>query len=217
MWYIHGHINFALMSGAKLCDFYDDGDAARTIRPRRTRSCRVTTPARSTPPTACGGSAGSSENSPTLQPDLRREPSPRSRQEARRDRGGPRRSSSSSTSTCTTSGGAATPCTTSPTCRGAENPSIPLGNIARYINMPDEDDPMIQFERAVKQREELTAKIRAKLADDPEKLAKFDECTTPPSTRTRSPRTTRSTSTRWASCCSARSCSPSAMRSPATA
>ena len=56
-----------------------------------------------------------------------------------------------------------------------ENPSIPLGNIARYINMPDEDDPMIQYERAVKHREDLTAKIRAKLADNPEQLAKFDE------------------------------------------
>jgi pyruvate,water dikinase len=56
-----------------------------------------------------------------------------------------------------------------------ENPSIPLGNIARYINMPDEDDPMIQYERAVKHREDLTAKIRAKLADNPEQSAKFDE------------------------------------------
>ena len=56
-----------------------------------------------------------------------------------------------------------------------ENPSIPLGNIARYINMPDEDDPMIQYERAVKHREDLTAKIRAKLADNPEQHAKFDE------------------------------------------
>jgi hypothetical protein len=56
-----------------------------------------------------------------------------------------------------------------------ENPAIPLGNIARYINMPDSDDPMIQFERAVKHREDLTAKIRAKLADDPDQLAAFDK------------------------------------------
>ena len=34
---------------------------------------------------------------------------------------------------------------------------------------------MIQYERAVKHREDLTAKIRAKLADNPEQLAKFDE------------------------------------------
>jgi pyruvate,water dikinase len=56
-----------------------------------------------------------------------------------------------------------------------ENPAIPLGNIARYINMPDGDDPMIQYERAVKHREDLTAKIRAKLADNQEELAKFNE------------------------------------------
>ena len=40
--------------------------------------------------------------------------------------------------------------------------------------MDDSDDPMIQFERAVRLREELTGKVRAKLADDPEQLAKFD-------------------------------------------
>ena len=34
---------------------------------------------------------------------------------------------------------------------------------------------MIQFNRAVARREELTAKIRAKLADDPDKLAEFEE------------------------------------------
>src|SRR6478609_8518742 len=41
--------------------------------------------------------------------------------------------------------------------------------------MPDEDDPMIQYERAVKHREDLTAKIEAKLADDPERRAEFEE------------------------------------------
>jgi pyruvate,water dikinase len=56
-----------------------------------------------------------------------------------------------------------------------ENPAIPLGNIARYVPMDDSHDPIIQFNRAVKQREDLTAQIRAKLADDPERLAKFEE------------------------------------------
>ena len=56
-----------------------------------------------------------------------------------------------------------------------EQPSIPLGNIARYVPMDDSEDPMIKFDEAVRRREELTAKIRAKLADDPEKLAKFEE------------------------------------------
>ncbi len=31
-----------------------------------------------------------------------------------------------------------------------EDPQIPLGNISRYIPMDDSDDPMIQFNRAVK-------------------------------------------------------------------
>lgn len=55
-----------------------------------------------------------------------------------------------------------------------ENPVIPLSAISRYVNLPDSDDPMIQFERAVKLREQLTANVRDKLADDPEQLAKFD-------------------------------------------
>src|SRR4029077_16439765 len=38
-----------------------------------------------------------------------------------------------------------------------EDPQIPLGNIARYIPMEDSADPMIQFDKAVARREELTA------------------------------------------------------------
>ena len=56
-----------------------------------------------------------------------------------------------------------------------EDPKIPLGNIARYVPMDDSEDPMIKFDEAVKRREDLTAKIRAELADDPEKLARFEE------------------------------------------
>ena len=56
-----------------------------------------------------------------------------------------------------------------------EDPQIPLGNIARYIPMDDSADPMIQFDKAVARREELTARIREKLAGDPEKLAEFEE------------------------------------------
>ena len=56
-----------------------------------------------------------------------------------------------------------------------ENPQIPLGNIARYIPMDDSADPMIMFDRAVQLRKDLTERVRAKLAGDPDKLAKFEE------------------------------------------
>ena len=61
---------------------------------------------------------------------------------------------------------------------GVQTCALPISvarNIARYVNMPDEDDPMIQCERAVKHREDLTAKVQAKLADNPELRAEFDE------------------------------------------
>ena len=63
---------------------------SRPTRPRRTRSCRGTTPARSTQPTACGTSAGSrrparhSRRCSTSIADARAEARPRA------DRGGPR-------------------------------------------------------------------------------------------------------------------------------
>ena len=98
-----------------------------------------------------------------------------------------------------------------------EDPQIPLGNIAAYIPMDDSADPMIQFDKAVPRREELTAKVREKLAATPRSWRSSKSCSTPPSTPTRSPRTTPSTSIRWASCCSAGSCARSAPRSPATA
>ena len=151
------------------------GDAARTIP---TESYQILQGYHTRPVDAAHGLWGLSRvvrDSPTLH-QLFDENHPRdlaSEAGARPRRAG--RSSSSSTSTCSTSDGAATPSTTSPTCRGGRTRRSRSGNIARYINMPDEDDPMIQYERAVKHREDLTAKIRAKLADDPEQLAKFDE------------------------------------------
>lgn len=56
-----------------------------------------------------------------------------------------------------------------------EDPAIPLGHIAGYMNLPDSDDPDLLYRKSVAQREELFAAARAKLAGDPEKLAKFDE------------------------------------------
>ncbi len=56
-----------------------------------------------------------------------------------------------------------------------EDESIALSSIAGFVGLDDSEAPERLYQNAVKQREELLAKARAKLANDPEKLAKFDE------------------------------------------
>jgi len=56
-----------------------------------------------------------------------------------------------------------------------EDPTIPLGNIASFINLSDDEDPEALYQRGVKLREQLMAKARGILANDPDKLAQFDE------------------------------------------
>jgi rifampicin phosphotransferase len=56
-----------------------------------------------------------------------------------------------------------------------EDPSIPLASIANMMKLDDSDDPEVIYQQKVAKREELLANARAKLADEPETLAKFDE------------------------------------------
>jgi pyruvate,water dikinase len=56
-----------------------------------------------------------------------------------------------------------------------ENPAIPLASIGAMIDLDESEDPETVYQQRVARRQELLAKARAKLADDPENLAKFDE------------------------------------------
>lgn len=56
-----------------------------------------------------------------------------------------------------------------------ENPSIPLASIATMMELDEDDDPEVVYQQKVATRQDLLAKARAKLADEPETLAKFDE------------------------------------------
>jgi phosphohistidine swiveling domain-containing protein len=173
MWYIHGHINFALVSGARLSDLYtevmhpdDPTEAYQILQGYHTR-----------PVDAAHGLWRLSRvvrNSPTLH-QLFDENHPRDLADklSKTDEG--RAFLDQLNEYLYDFGWRSDAVYDIADVPWRENPSIPLGNIARYINMPDDDDPMIQYERAVKHREELTAKIQAKLADDPERRAKFDE------------------------------------------
>ena len=56
-----------------------------------------------------------------------------------------------------------------------ENPSIPLASIATMMGLDESEDPDVVYQQKVARREELLARARAKLADEPLTLAKFDE------------------------------------------
>ena len=56
-----------------------------------------------------------------------------------------------------------------------EDPSIPLASIKAMIDLDESEDPEHQYQRNVATRQQLLADLRAKLIDDPETLAKFDE------------------------------------------
>jgi pyruvate,water dikinase len=56
-----------------------------------------------------------------------------------------------------------------------ENPTIPLRNVRTMMELPDTEDPELQYRANVAAREGLFAKLRERLADDPETMAKLDE------------------------------------------
>jgi pyruvate,water dikinase len=56
-----------------------------------------------------------------------------------------------------------------------ENPTIPLRNVRTMMELPDSEDPELQYQANVAAREDLFAKLRERLADDPDTMAKLDE------------------------------------------
>jgi phosphohistidine swiveling domain-containing protein len=173
MWYIHGHINFALLSGAALSDMYTE-----VMQPEDpTESYQILQGYHTRPVDAAHGLwrlSRIARSSPSLRA-LFDENHPRdlAAKLAESDEG--LAFLDQLNAYLYEFGWRSDAVYDIADVPWRENPAIPLGNIARYINMADEDDPMIQFERAVKLREDLTDKIRTKLADDPDRLAKFDE------------------------------------------
>jgi pyruvate,water dikinase len=173
MWYIHGHINFALLSGAALSDMY-----TAVMRPDDpTESYQILQGYHTRPVDAAHGLwrlSRVAKSSPALTA-LFDENHPRdlAAKLAETDEG--RTFLDQLNAYLYDFGWRSDAVYDIADVPWRENPAIPLGNIARYINMPDSDDPMIQFERAVKHREDLTARIRAKLGDDPDQLATFEK------------------------------------------
>jgi pyruvate,water dikinase len=56
-----------------------------------------------------------------------------------------------------------------------EDPSVVLSSIAGFVELNDSEDPEVLYQRRVAEREKLMAKLRAKVADDPALAAKVEE------------------------------------------
>ena len=172
MWYIHGHINFALISGTALSDFYD-----AVMQPADpTESYQILQGYHTRPVDAAHGLW-------TLSRRVKADPALQTLFDATHPR------DLKAALAATEAGQAflaeldaylhdfgwrsdAVYNLADPTW--VDDPAIPLGNIARYVPMGDADDPMIAFEASVARREDRTAAIRARLADDPDRLATFE-------------------------------------------
>jgi phosphohistidine swiveling domain-containing protein len=173
MWYIHGHINFALISGAALSDFYMDVMGADDP----TEAYQILQGYHTRPVDAAHGLWDLSRKV-KASPALTRvfdEHHPRDLKRALEQTDEGRAFLAELDEYLYDFGWRSDAVYDLADVPWIENPQIPLGNIARYVPMDDSHDPMIGFNAAVARREDLTAKIREKIADDPEKSARFEE------------------------------------------
>jgi pyruvate,water dikinase len=172
-WTIHGRINFVLISSSKYCDFYDEvmqpsdpTEAYQTLQGHETQSMkasrglwRLSRLARANPklvelfetvaPADMPAALSASEDGRGFLAELT----------AYLDDYGWRSDAVYDIADVT----------------WREDPAIPLGALASYVGLGDDADPDILFRKAVETREALLARARARLADKPEQLARFDE------------------------------------------
>ena len=172
LWYIHGHINFALISGTALSDFYDE-----VMQPADpTESYQILQGYHTRPVDATHGlwqlSRKVKADQTLSETFAAHAPGDLKSELAKTDAG--RAFLNDLEAYLHEFGWRSDAVYDLADVTWHDDPSIPLGNIARYIPMGDEDDPMLAFEEAVKRREERTAAIRQRLAGDAEKLAKFE-------------------------------------------
>ncbi|MPY96186.1 MAG: hypothetical protein GEV08_24915 [Acidimicrobiia bacterium] len=171
-WKVHGRINFVLVASASYCDFYeevmqpaDPTESYQSIQGFDTRSAaasrglwRLSRVVRDSPALV---SLFESAEARSLQPALEASEEGRAflaELRAYLDEFGWRSDAVYDIADVT----------------WREEPSIPLGAIASYVGIGDEADPDELYERAVRTREALLAKVHEKLAHDPERLARFD-------------------------------------------
>jgi phosphohistidine swiveling domain-containing protein len=172
-WYVHGHINFALLSGAALSDMYDE-----VIEPTDpTEAYQILQGHMVRPVEAAVGLwklSRTARDSPALSV-LFDEVHPRDLAATLAETEEGRAFLADLDEFLYDFGWRSDAVYDLADVPWREDPAIPLAAIGRYIHMADSDDPMFSHQRAVELRKELTDKIRSRLADDPAQLARFEE------------------------------------------
>jgi pyruvate,water dikinase len=172
-WTIHGRINFVLISSSKYCDFYDEvvqpsdpTEAYQTLQGHETQSMkasrglwRLSRLARANPALVAVFESVEPKDMPAALEATADGRAFLAELAAYLDDYGWRSDAVYDIADVT----------------WREDPAIPLGALASYVGLDDDADPDILFQKAVATREELLAKARAKLADDPARRARFDE------------------------------------------
>ncbi len=173
MWHVHGHINFVLISSAKFCDLYDEvvqpddpTEAYQALQGFETQSLK-----------ASRGlwrlSRLARENSELV--DLFHSTSAVELPVALEQTDAGRGFLAELRAYLDDYGWRSDAVYDLGDVTWREDPSIPLGALKSYIDLDDGADPDTMYERAVGHREHFLGAARAKLADDPAKLAEFDE------------------------------------------
>jgi pyruvate,water dikinase len=172
-WWIHGHINFVLLSSSAFCDLYDEimqpevsTEAYETLQGFHTRSVDASRGLWSLSRTV--------KNSPALrQLFTTKEPKDVLAALAETEEG--RAFKAQLDEFLFEYGWRHDAVYDLADVPWREDPSIPLASIAAMIDLPESEDPESQYQQRVARREELMAKLRAKVADDPELSAKVEE------------------------------------------
>jgi pyruvate,water dikinase len=172
-WWIHGHINFVLLSSSAFCDFYDEvvepdlpTEAYETLQGFHTRSVDVSR--------GLWALSRTVKNSPALRELLTtKEPKDILAALDTTDEG--RAFRAQLDEFLFEYGWRHDAVYDLADIPWREDPSIPLASIAAMIDLPESEDPEAQYQQRVARREELMAKLREKLAGDPEQQAKAEE------------------------------------------
>ena len=172
-WYVHGHINFALLAAATFCDFYDDlmkptdrtesyqclqGHHTRSVDATNglwqlSRTVRADTSLRemfaSTAPAGLQAKLATADAGRAFLAEL----------DAFLHEFGWRSDAVYDLADVT----------------WFEDPSIPLAALGGFIDLEDSEDPAQHFVRSVARRDQLVAAARAKLGGDATQVAHFDK------------------------------------------
>jgi pyruvate,water dikinase len=172
-WWIHGHINFVLLSSSAFCDLYDEvmqpeepTEAYRTLQGFRTKPVDAAK--------ALWDLSRAAKASPTLR-DLFKNLEPDALLAALDESDEGREFRRRLDEFLFEYGWRHDAVYDLADVPWREDPSIPLSNLAAMMELPDSEDPELQYQKNVAARVGLLEQARQKLADDPDKLAKFEE------------------------------------------